>query len=193
MKKKAFVAGLIGISFSVVNAQVYKGQIEIPKLPAPVWHYQKEYTFDSSLNGGAWSAQKRGLHISFGSTDELYFRTEVPELEKEQLTSEATVWKGERLNSQILIWSPDTLEQVRLILSDFKNDKGQVIGKNNIQLNLVRYVVSNYPYGAKDATCGESTYKSLYLIPDRFEPIGSTNDRFDVPGKTIRPIWFSLE
>jgi len=193
MKKKAFVAGLIGISFSVVNAQVYKGQIEIPKLPAPVWHYQKEYTFDSSLNGGAWSAQKRGLHISFGSTDELYFRTEVPELEKEQLTSEATVWKGERLNSQILIWSPDTLEQVRLILSDFKNDKGQVIGKNNIQLNLVRYVVSNYPYGAKDATCGESTYKSLYLMPDRFEPLGSTNDRFDVPGKTIRPIWFSLE
>jgi len=193
MKKSAFAVGLFSISIVLVNAQVYKGQIEASKLATPAWHYQKEYAFDTTLNVGAWSAQKPGLHISFGSTDELYFRTEVPELEKENLALRANAWKGERLNSQILVWSPDTLEQVRFIVSDFKNDKGQVIGKNNVQLNLVRYVVSNYPYGAKDATCGESSYKNLYLMPDRFEPIGITNDRFDLPGKTIRPVWLSLD
>ena len=53
---------------------------------------------------------------------------------------------------------------------------------------MVRYVIGNYPYGAKDVTCGGSPYKNLYLMPDRFEAF----DRFDVPGKTVRPVWLSL-
>ncbi len=53
---------------------------------------------------------------------------------------------------------------------------------------MVRYVISNYPYGAKDVTCGASPYKNLYLMPDRFEAF----DSFDVPGKTVRPVWFSV-
>jgi hypothetical protein len=52
----------------------------------------------------------------------------------------------------------------------------------------VRYVISNYPYGAKDAVCGNSPYSDGYLMPDRFEKF----DRFDVPAKTARPVWISL-
>ena len=74
-------------------------------------------------------------------------------------------------------------------INDFKNDNGKLLSKNNLQVNMVRYVISNYPYGAKDATCGESPYKNLYLMPDRFEAF----DRFDLPGKTVRPVWLSLD
>ena len=54
---------------------------------------------------------------------------------------------------------------------------------------MVRYVVSNYPYAAKDVTCGESPYKDLFLMPDRFEEF----ERFDVPAKTLRPVWISID
>ncbi|MCW3089980.1 MAG: hypothetical protein JWP81_1049 [Ferruginibacter sp.] len=172
-----------------VVAQVFKGQIDYSKVPAPSPHYIGEYTIDTTLNTAAWEKQSRGMHVSFASTDELYFRTEVPELQNETVSWKETGWKGERLNAVVLVWSPDTLQQVRFILNDFKNDKGNVLNKGNLKVNIVRYVVSNYPYGAKDVTCGESPYKNLYLMPDRFE----TFDRFDVPGKSVRPVWLSLD
>jgi glycosyl hydrolase family 123 len=175
--------------FGTVHGQVYSGQVSASKIPIPQQHYQEEYTFDTTMDIAAWSRQKAGLRVSFGSTDKLYFRSEVPDLEKESLTLNETGWKGERLNVQILVWSPDTLSQIRFMLNDLKNAKGKSLSKKNISLNLVRYVIGNYPYGAKDATCGSTHYKDLYLMPDRFENF----DRFDLPGKTVRPIWLALD
>jgi hypothetical protein len=169
--------------------QVYKGQIGFSKIPFPSQHYQEEYTFDTTLNPEAWKAQKRGLHVSFATTDELFFRSEVPELKNENLVWDAIGWRGERLNTQLLVWSPDTLNQIRFIISDLKKSNGKSISSNAIKSHMVRYVVSNYPYGAKDATCGVSEYKNLYLMPDRFEEF----DRFNLPGKTTRPVWLSLD
>src|SRR6202007_2439046 len=129
----------------------------------------------------------KGLHAGFGSADALYFRTEVPGI-KDELSWSGCGWKGERLNAQIVVWSADTLEQVRFKLNDFKSAKGGIILKNNIQMNMVRYVLANYPYGANDVTCGDSPYKNGFLMPDRFEKF----DRFDVPGKTVRPVWLTI-
>jgi hypothetical protein len=189
MKKALVIAGLSNLLIGSVFSQAYKGQLDFSKVPVPAGHYQQEYTFDTTLNPGAWNSQKKGLHVSFASTDELYFRSEAPELAKESLTWQETGWKGERLNAQILVWSPDTLNQIRFILKDLKNAQGKSITKNNFQVNMVRYVVGNYPYGAKDVTCGASPYKNLYLMPDRFESF----DRFDLPGRTVRPVWLSVD
>ncbi len=178
---------------TTVSGQVIKGQLNNSSVPTPFQHYQQEYTFDTIVNRAAWTAQKAGLNVAFGSTDELYFRSEVPELAVQSNSWEVTAWKGERVNAQILVWSPDTLEQVRVILNDLKNDMNQVISKSNIRVNLVRYVVSNYPYAAKDAVCGGSPYPNLYLMPDRFESLNTSNDRFELPGKSVRPIWISLD
>lgn len=189
MRKVLLIICASNLLFVVAVGQSYKGQLQFSKIPAPVLHYQQEYTFDTTLNVAAWATQKQGLHVSFASADELYFRSEVPELENESTTWQETGWKGERLNTQILVWSPDTLNQVRFTLTDLKNAKGRSIAKNNFKVNMVRYVVSNYPYGIKDATCGASPYKNLYLMPDRFE----TFDRFDLPGRTVRPVWLSID
>ena len=188
--KQATLSIFICFLFSPFSfAQVYKGQLQFGKIPVPSHHYQQEYTFDTTLNAAAWAAQKKGLHVSFASTDESYFRSEVPELEKESLSFEGVAWRGERLNAEILAWSPDTLNQVRFTVSDLKNANGKVLSKNNIQVNMIRYVIGNYPYGAKDVTCGASPYKNLYLMPDRFE----TFDRFDLPGRTVRPVWLAID
>lgn len=189
MRKTLLITCLSNFIFAFSFAQAYKGQLPFAKIPVPSQHYQQEYTFDTTLNVAAWTKQKKNLNISFASTDESYFRSEVPELEKESLSFEGVAWKGERLNAEILVWSPDTINQVRFALSDLKNEKGKVLSKNNMQLNMVRYVVGNYPYGAKDVTCGASPYKNLYLMPDRFE----TFERFDLPGKTVRPVWLSID
>lgn len=188
MKKALFIVGLLNLAF-VSFGQVYKGQMDLTKIPVPPGHYQDEYHFDTTVNTAAWNAQEKGMHVAFGSTDQLYFRSEVPELQSEPVSWQATGWKGERINSQVLIWSTDTLNQVRFVLNDLKNSRGQSISKNNFQVNMVHYVVSNYPYGAKDVTCGASPYKDLYLMPDRFENF----DRFELPGKTTRPVWISID
>jgi hypothetical protein len=161
--------------------------MEYSKIQVPAAHYQQEYTFDTTVNSEAWSTQQKGLHVSFASTDELFFRSEVPEVRK-SLTWKATGWKSERLNIQVLVWAPDTLNQIRFLLNDLKNGKGKSISKDNFSIDMIRYVVSNYPYAAKDVTCGASPYKNLYLMPDRFEKF----DRFQLPGKTLRPVWISM-
>jgi len=189
MKKKIIVFCCCILIYGITHAQQFKGQMNIAAVPAPNMHYQEEYTFDKPIDPAKWNSQTAGMHVSFGSTDKLYFRTEVPDLDKQTSTWEETGWKGERLNAQLLVWSPDTIQQVRLKCNDLKHSNGKVIGKNNIKVNMVRYVVSNYPYGVKDATCGESPYKNAYLMPDRFEAF----DRFEVPGKTVRPIWISVD
>ncbi len=192
MKKLVVAFCLVNFFSSIVFSQVYKGEVDVSNVPVPSGHYQDEYTFDAPLDIAAWTAQKKGMHVSFASTDESYFRSEIPQLEKETLLYEATGWKGERLNAEVLVWSTDTIQQVRFTLKDFKNNKGKLLSKNDIDVNMIKYVISNYPYGAKDATCGGGPYKNLYLMPDRFEPMTNGNDRFDIPGKSVRPVWISF-
>lgn len=169
-------------------AQGRPGEIDSSLLPVQYAHYQPEYALDAPVNKQAWLDQKSGLHVSFVSTDRAWFRTEAPD-QKETVLWEATGWRGERLNTEILIWSPDTLEQVRVSLANLIDAKGKSISSKNITLNLVRYVLANYPYGAKDAVCGNTPYRNGYLMPDRFEPF----ERFELPGKTVRPVWLSVD
>ena len=187
MKMKLLMLAVAAFSGIIVNAQETPGKFDASHLPKLRGHHLEEYNFDVSVHPEKWNQGQSGLHAAFGSADQLYFRKEVPEIafaEQQQLVG----WKGERLNMQVMVWSSDTLEQVRLRVHDLVSDNGGKIGSENVETNLVRYVISNYPYGAKDAVCGNSPYSDGYLMPDRFEKF----DRFDVPAKTARPVWISL-
>ncbi len=173
---------------TAVFAQHTPGQVDTTLLPVQYPHYMSEYAFDAPVSPQVWTEQPKGLHVSFASTDRAWFRTEVPELKASDVWK-AVGWRGERLNTQLLVWSPDTLEQVRVIPGDLTSAAGKTISHKHITLNLVRYVLSNYPYGAKDAICGPSPYKNGYLMPDRFQPL----ERFQLPGRTVRPIWLTAD
>ena len=187
---RILVAVLIHSSLTgVAVAQLQRAQIDPTRVPIPQQHFQAEYTFDAPGDPLRWATQKSGLNAAFGSTDELYMRSEAPVLPNQSQPWEDTAWKGERINAQLLIWSPDTLSQIRITASDLVNARARVLSKSNLQVHLVRYVLSNYPYGAKDPSCDVAATNTAYLMPDRLERF----ERFDLPGRTVRPIWLSLD
>jgi hypothetical protein len=184
--KKLFTACLTLSLMTVIYSQ--QAYVDSALIPRPFLHYQQEYNFDKSTNPESWSRQTPGLHVSFASTDESYFRAEVPAITETQKWV-SSGWKGERLNVMVLFWSPDTIEQVRVMFNDLKTSNGNIIRKNNLKAQLVRYVISNYPYGAREVTCGVGPVDKAYLMPDRLESF----DRFGLPGRTVRPVWLSLD
>ena len=113
MKKIILILCLFNSVLGPAAAQLQKGQINSALVPELRQHYLPEYTFDAPVDTAAWAKTARGMQVSFGSADALYFRSEVPALQNKTLSWEAAGWKGERLNTQILVWSADTLEQVR--------------------------------------------------------------------------------
>jgi Glycoside hydrolase 123, catalytic domain/Glycoside hydrolase 123 N-terminal domain len=187
MKKIVTLFCLFNVVFLIASAQLQKGEIDMGRLPVSKEHYLAEYSFDQPTDSMHWLNEKSGMHVSFVRSDKHYFRTETPGVH-ETTQWEATGWKGERLNVMILVWSTDTLSQVRFTLHDLPNNKGGVLQKNAMQLNLVRYVISNYPYDATNTTCDVSPNKNGFLMPDRFEGF----ERFDLPGRTVRPVWLSV-
>jgi hypothetical protein len=188
VRVKVLISGISIVLSTTALAQPGRARIDLSKVPVLQSHYQAEYTYDRPSDTLLWAGQKSGLHAAFFTTDELYPRSEVPLVSQEPLIWEPTGWRGERLNAQILVWSADTIEQIRFSICDLVNTNGYSISKNNIKLNMVRYVVSNFPYGAKNFGCDSPT-DSAWLMPDRLE----TFERFDLPGRTVRPVWMTIE
>ncbi|MDP4262753.1 MAG: DUF4091 domain-containing protein [Bacteroidota bacterium] len=188
--KITFQLAIISCRVSALHAQ--PGKIDSAVIPKLSLHFQPEYTFDGPADPASWQNQKQGLHVAFGSTDEAYFRTEAPALKEESLSWKGIAWKGERLNVMLLIWSPDTINQVRVLLNDLKNNSGNILSKKSMEVNRVQYVLSNYPYDAAEVTCGEGPVDKAYLMPDRLAPIITGTDRFDLPGRTVRPVWIAI-
>lgn len=58
MNKVALIVFFISSISYKGFSQIFPGQVEISKLPAPSWHYQEEYVLDTVVNVSAWNAQK---------------------------------------------------------------------------------------------------------------------------------------
>src|SRR5690349_21854796 len=119
--KKFYVAAWIVVCFSAHAFSQY-AVIDSSRLPQTFPHYLDELAFDAPSNEQEWTNVSAGLHASFGSPEQLYFRREVP-VENMSNDIKITGWKGERLNAQVIIWSSDTIKQVRLKLNDLVNEK----------------------------------------------------------------------
>lgn len=184
-----FISFLLLFLTTSAMAQLQPGQVDASKVPVPSQHYLPEYTFDAPSDPARWQREKPGLNVSFASTDVLYLRSEVPQLSVNTAEWEQTGWRGERLNAQLLVWSPDTLRQVRVAIGDLAGPNGRKISSESISVHLVRYVLSNFPYGARVSECSSGDKDVVYLMPDRFEEF----ERFDLPGKSVRPLWLSVD
>ncbi|MDR1557778.1 MAG: DUF4091 domain-containing protein [Tannerellaceae bacterium] len=188
MNKYHFMTLCLLLNLQMNTGQVFKGQIPAAYVPERSLHWEAELAFDVCTDEKAWKGL-HGIHTAFGSTDKLYFRREVPEGNSLTGCYTSVAWKGERVNAQILVWSAEKQEQVRFLPQDLVSQDGKSISKDNISLEMVRYVLSNYPYGDKKAVCGESPYKQGFLMPDRFENF----ERFTLEPTTTRPVWLTID
>ena len=128
--------GLSGLAFG----QSSPGQIDPGHTPALGPHFDPELAFDAPTDPQRWTREPAGLHAAFGSTDEIYFQSEVPAVGTGATAWEATGWKGERLNAIVLVWSPDDLQQVRVEPTDLTDARGNVLSRNNVRLQVVTFV-----------------------------------------------------
>jgi len=99
-----FILGFV-ISFTA-SSQSAPGQFSMAKAPALNPHYEEEYTTDLSQNPAKWNLETPGMHVSFGSEDKLYFRSEVPELTRKSYWEETSFIRSFRskLRFRILIF-----------------------------------------------------------------------------------------
>jgi len=182
------LASCLGLSLLTFGCGVqHAGRIDAKRIPALHAHYEPEHAADAPTDARSWAAQSPGLHADFGDTGRSYLRSEVPQL-RASGSWEGTGWRGERLNALVLVWSSDSQEQVRVSVTDLVDERGRVLSREHVQPRLVRYVLSDYPYGAQAPRC-ESRAAPAWLMPDRLEAF----DRFDLAPRSVRPIWIAID
>jgi hypothetical protein len=178
----------LGVALTAVGCSVqHAGRVDAKRIPTRHAHYEPEHAYDAPTDARRWAAQSPGLHAGFGDTGRSYLRSEVP-LEHPSESWEGTGWRGERLNALVLVWSPDSLEQVRVTMTDLVDERGHTLSREHVQPRLVRYVLSDYPYGAQAPRC-EARADAAWLMPDRLEAF----DRFDLAPRSVRPVWISID
>lgn len=172
----------------VACGQELPGRIDPQHRPLLHPHAEPEPVFDKPVDAERWRKQPSGLSVAFGSTDTAYFRSEVPQLSGDARSWKGSGWRGERLNAVVLAWSPEAVEQVRFEWSDLKDAQGHVLARDRLRARMVRYVVSDYPYGATAKDCASAPTEA-WLLPDRLQDF----ERFDLPARSVRPVWLSLD
>jgi hypothetical protein len=178
----------LGVALTAFGCSVqHAGRVDPKRIPTLHAHYEPEHAYDVPADARRWAAQSPGLHAGFGDTGRSYLRSEVP-LERASDSWEGTGWRGERLNALVLVWSPNSLEQVRVTMTDLVDAQGHVLSREHLRPRLVRYVLSDYPYGAQALRC-ESRADAAWLMPDRLEAF----DRFDLAPRSVRPVWISID
>ena len=122
-------------------------------------------------NNAKWQSLPAGLHGSFGSIDKKYGKHDVPEVDGSK-SLKMVGWRGERLYGQIVLYTGDKVGQVRFRCDELRDSRGKSLGKSAFKGNFVRYVRGD------KKLCGD-------ILDDA--------ERLDMPGKTVRPIWVTVD
>ncbi len=132
-----------------------------------------------------WSYLSQGLDGSFGSIDVRYERDVVPRLENTRTWS-GTAWRGEKVNLQIVLWSNTAAWQVHVLPAGLINARSAKIDARNIQSRFVRYLLSDDSFYECDVNTQKKPPILVADILDNFEYL-------DMPAKSTRPVWITLQ
>lgn len=133
-----------------------------------------------------WKELPAGLHVSFGSINARYGRSEVPLREPVRQWS-GVAWRGERVSAQFLLWSNTGVRQVRWAVSDLRAEEGAGIASSAVSTQLVRYVLAD---DERQSCARRRTDIEPTLQPD---PLDGSIRRYDLPARTTRPVWVLID
>lgn len=149
-----------------------------------------ELTDTKPIDNMAWDNLKNPVHLSWGSTDVRYSKTNVPQI-KESKTWNATAWKGERVNAQAVLWSAQPLANVSVTVSDLKGPKGSIIPSSDIKTNLVRYVMTDELNKGGKGGCGHRPDPTVWdssIVADVLDIVKVR----DIAARTVQPVWMNI-
>lgn len=149
-----------------------------------------ELTDTKPINQQAWDDLKAPVHLSWGSTDVRYSKTNVPALKETRLWK-GTAWKGERINAQAVLWSAAPLANVSVSVSDLKGPGGSIIPASAIKTNHVRYVMTDELNKDGKGGCGhrpDPTQWDSSLVADVLDVVKIQ----DIAARTTRPVWMNI-
>lgn len=134
-----------------------------------------------------WNGVGEGLNAAWANPDFRYSRSVVP-VPVEEETCRITAWKGERASAQIILWSGAAKDGVECRVSDFKG--ASVLPASIAQTRFVRYTLADQltPRFMKSSHYRENETPAQ-ITGDMLD----TLTRFDMPARTARPVWVSIE
>ncbi|MET2983707.1 DUF4091 domain-containing protein [Aureibaculum conchae] len=148
-------------------------------------------TFDEPIDPSPnteekWQTVPKGLQASMASTNIRFVKSVIPKIKQENTWTE-DIWKGERVSAQFVLWSNDSLNNVQVEVSDFVSDSDDRILSENIQLNFVKYVITDEFAGGCGYRKPEDFASSL--AADAFDSVNS----YAVKGQETRPVWITVD
>jgi len=154
---------------------------EKPKRECPTFTELPDPTADTLSD---WSNIPLGLQTSLVSIDVKYRKSVAPQVDMAKMTS-LTGWKGERVSGQLLLWTAENIKQVECEFSDFSSSSAK-LPADIAQARFVRYVITDI----FEPGCGYRKPEDFpsSLVPDMLDNITC----FDIPAKTVRPVWLTI-
>ena len=150
----------------------------------------KELSDGTTADEQEWKQCGQAVGACWGSTDIRYGKTKVAGLDKGRKLWRGKVWKGEVINLQAVVWAKQPAE-IKPEITDLVVSSGQKIGKEDISLHLVRYVMTDELNKDKRGTCGYRPDRTLFdssLVADVLDM--KVADYMEA--RTVRPVWVKI-
>ncbi|PXX21660.1 DUF4091 domain-containing protein [Arenibacter sp. ARW7G5Y1] len=134
-----------------------------------------------------WSIVPKGLQASISTTNIRFLKSVIPKIKEKNTWTEAA-WKGERVSLQLVLWSNDSINNVEVKVSDFTSSTGHKIPSENVQLNFVKYIITD-EFADGCGTLRDPDKFEASLAADVFESV----DTYAVKSKETRPVWITVD
>lgn len=175
--KYKFLIPIICIGFSIACVSEKEEMIIVAKS-------YKEPIDPAPLNED-WSQVQKGLQASIVSIGKRFTKSEIPKITP-QNTWETDVWKGERVSTQMVLWSKDSITKAQIEKNDFISESGDKIDSDNIEIQFVKYVITDEFAGG----CGYRKPEDFdaSLAADALEPLST----YAMKANEARPVWITI-
>ena len=154
-------------------------------LSKPDMNFYQELGNPVAASAEEWKGVSKKVNVYFGDDNIRYPKEKVPQASADHWNPKA--WKGEKVHTQLLVWTKKDIPQLRITVSDLKDNKGNIISSGNISSGFVRYVMTDeFGEGCDERT--PQKYDSS-LVEDPIDIIES----IAVKSNTVQPVWISVQ
>jgi len=148
---------------------------------------QKPLKLNEAARNARWSKVPAGTVVGFGSGS-LRYQQDIPPVAAPKNRWQVSGWKNEKVHTQIVAYSKKDIKNVTVIAGDLKDNKGNIIKRENISVGFVQYVMTDE---FRDG-CGYRQSKDFdsSLVADI---INTDIQSIGIQKNTTQPVWITVQ